>query len=217
MTTVPAGADVFTRRNAAGVFEATNLGAGDGYTLAFRSKGTVIHAPGFRASAVVPGRFAGFIVQAALRERLDPNLLRAVIRVESAFDERAVSSAGARGLMQLMPDTATRFGVRDSFDAEQNIAGGAKYLGVLLRMFRQDVPLALAAYNAGEGNVMRYKGIPPFRETRDYVRKIEGLLGVPSAPSAPPTGMMTFTPGSEGKVSSYSWTPKTGDPPAVEL
>jgi hypothetical protein len=150
----------------------------------------------------VPGRYDGLIVQAAARERLDPNLLRAVIRVESAFDERAVSSAGARGLMQLMPDTAARFGVRDAFDAEQNIAGGAKYLGVLLRMFRQDVPLALAAYNAGEGNVMRYKGIPPFRETRDYVRKIEGLLGAPVAAAAATTGMMTFTPGHEGKVSS---------------
>jgi soluble lytic murein transglycosylase-like protein len=103
---------------------------------------------------------------------VSPALVLAVISVESAGRTDAVSSAGATGLMQLMPDTATRFGVDDSTDAAQNIKGGVAYLEWLLDHFENDPLLALAGYNAGEGNVRRYEGVPPFSETRAYVPKV---------------------------------------------
>ncbi len=99
-------------------------------------------------------------------------LVRAVMRVESCFDPRAVSRVGARGLMQLMPETAAQLGVRDSFDADQNIAGGARYLSLLLGRFKNDTRLAIAAYNAGPSAVDTYRGIPPFPETRSYVQRV---------------------------------------------
>lgn len=99
-------------------------------------------------------------------------LVRAVMRVESCFDRNAVSRSGARGLMQLMPDTAAQLGVRDSFDADQNIAGGARYLSQLLARFKNDKRLAIAAYNAGPSAVDTHRGIPPFPETRSYVERV---------------------------------------------
>lgn len=108
----------------------------------------------------------------APRFGLDPRLVLAVIAAESAFDRMAVSPKGAQGLMQLMPDTASRFGVADAFDAEQNLRGGMTYLAWLLDQFRGDVDLALAGYNAGEKAVEQYRGIPPYDETREYVRRV---------------------------------------------
>lgn len=116
------------------------------------------------------------IHEAAGAYHLDPALIKAVMRTESAFDPLAVSPAGAQGLMQLMPALAREMGVADVFDPRQNIMGGAKYLRQLLDATGGSVPLALASYNAGPGNVARYKGIPPFKETREYVRKITRLL-----------------------------------------
>ena len=104
---------------------------------------------------------------------VEPNLLKAVIVVESGFNSRAVSKRGAVGLMQLMPATATRFGVSDRYDPRQNVRGGALYLGFLINRFRQNVRLALAAFNAGEDAVDRNSGqIPPFIETLEYVPKV---------------------------------------------
>jgi soluble lytic murein transglycosylase-like protein len=104
---------------------------------------------------------------------VEPNLLRAVIVVESGFNPRAVSKRGAVGLMQLMPQTATRFGVSNRYDPRQNVRGGALYLGFLINRFRQNVRLALAAFNAGEDAVARSSGqIPPFSETLEYVPKV---------------------------------------------
>lgn len=109
----------------------------------------------------------------ARRYGLSPSLLHAVIRAESAYNPTAVSRAGAQGLMQLMPGTAARYGVRDSFDPAENIRGGSAYLRDLLDMFGQDVKLALAGYNAGEGAVIKHgRQIPPYAETQDYVRKV---------------------------------------------
>lgn len=104
--------------------------------------------------------------------KVSPALVLAVIAVESSGRSDAVSGAGARGLMQLMPDTASRFGVSDSFSARDNIAGGVKYLDWLMGEFDSDPLLALAGYNAGEGAVRRHAGVPPYAETRDYVPKV---------------------------------------------
>jgi len=114
----------------------------------------------------------------ARRYGLSPSLLHAVIRAESAYNHRAVSHAGAQGLMQLMPATASRYGVRDSFDPADNIRGGAAYLRDLLDMFDQDVKLAIAGYNAGEGAVMKYgRSVPPYSETQGYVKKVLQYYG----------------------------------------
>ena len=113
------------------------------------------------------------IAQASEESRLEPALVHAVVRAESAYRADAVSSKGAIGLMQLMPATAERYGVSDPRDPAQNLRGGTRYLRDLLAMFDNDLKLALAAYNAGENAVIRYGNqIPPYDETRDYVRKV---------------------------------------------
>jgi hypothetical protein len=117
--------------------------------------------------------YADLIQEVALQHDLDPALLHAVIRVESAYNPVAVSHKGAVGLMQLMPATAQRFGVSDSTDPRENLNGGAKYLKLLLSLFNADMRLALAAYNAGENAVKRHGNrIPPYRETQHYVSKV---------------------------------------------
>jgi hypothetical protein len=105
------------------------------------------------------------------REGIDPKLVKSVMLIESDYNPRAVSRKGARGLMQLMPATARRYGVGDSFDAKENIRGGVKHLAELLSLFSGNIPLSLAAYNAGAGAVTKHSGIPPFPETREYVRR----------------------------------------------
>jgi soluble lytic murein transglycosylase-like protein len=116
------------------------------------------------------------IQEAARLYNISPALIRAVMRTESQFDPNAVSPVGAQGLMQLMPALAKEMGVTDPFDPRDNIIGGAKYLKQLLDSHRGNVSLTLASYNAGPGNVKRYRGIPPFKETRNYVRKITDIL-----------------------------------------
>jgi soluble lytic murein transglycosylase-like protein len=118
----------------------------------------------------------------APRYAIDPALAMAIISVESHFNERAVSSKNAQGLMQLMPDTAERFGVKDAFNAEQNIKGGLTYLRWLLAFFRGNVSLVAAAYNSGERTVEKYRGVPPYRETIDYVQKVINLYQKPTHP-----------------------------------
>lgn len=108
---------------------------------------------------------------------LDPKLVLSVIAVESNFETGAQSPKAAMGLMQLIPDTAARFNVRNAFDATQNLRGGIRYLRWLLSYYRGNITYALAAYNAGEGRVDRYRGVPPFPETRAYVRRVIGLYG----------------------------------------
>ncbi len=109
---------------------------------------------------------------AARRHGLDPDLVLAVVQVESGFRPDAVSPKGAQGLMQLMPGTANALGVLDPLDPGQNLDGGARHLGALVARYDGDLNRALAAYNAGEGAVARHRGVPPYRETRDYVKKI---------------------------------------------
>ncbi|WP_267530919.1 lytic transglycosylase domain-containing protein [Acinetobacter oleivorans] len=116
--------------------------------------------------------FDHIIKQAALQHGVSEGLIKAVMHTESGFNVNARSPVGAQGLMQLMPATARRFNVTNAFDAQQNIFAGAKYLSWLLKRFGGNTQMALAAYNAGEGNVDKYGGIPPFRETQDYVRRV---------------------------------------------
>lgn len=118
------------------------------------------------------GELEPLIKRHSSQQQLHPALIRAVIKAESNFDPRAVSRAGAIGLMQLMPQTAVRLDVRDMFDPDENVGGGTKYLRQLLDRFHGNLPLALAAYNAGENIVDRYQSLPPIDETRQYVRKV---------------------------------------------
>ncbi|CAO3355668.1 lytic transglycosylase domain-containing protein [Azospirillum melinis] len=122
-----------------------------------------------------PAEVVALVNSIAPKYGIDPALVLAVIQAESAFRTDAVSPKDAAGLMQLIPDTADRFGVGDVFDPRQNITGGVKYLRWLLAYFQGDVTLALAGYNAGEGAVDRYKGVPPYDETRNYVRIIRRI------------------------------------------
>ncbi|WP_052761080.1 lytic transglycosylase domain-containing protein [Sedimenticola thiotaurini] len=118
-------------------------------------------------------RYAPLIQEVARKVRLNPALLHAVIRTESAYDPRALSRTGARGLMQLMPETAKRYGVYDSWDPKSNLTGGATYLRDLLVMFDNDLRLAVAAYNAGENAVKRFGNrVPPYPETQAYVTRV---------------------------------------------
>ena len=122
--------------------------------------------------------FTGLIRETAQRYGVSPALVEAVVRTESAFNPWAVSPKGAQGLMQLMPQTASALGVRDSFNPHQNIDGGVRHLRYLLDRYPGNVAFAVAAYNAGEGAVEYYRGIPPYEETRQYVRKVLERSGI---------------------------------------
>lgn len=121
-------------------------------------------------------RFTDLIEQTASKYQVDPKLVHAVIQTESAYNSTAISSAGAVGLMQLMPETAKRFGVIDRNDPDQNVEGGTRYLKHLINLFEPNLHLAVAAYNAGENAVMKYNNtIPPYPETQNYVKQVLGL------------------------------------------
>jgi len=151
----------------------------------------------------------GYIAEAAKRNGVDPLLIYSVMHQESSFKSRAISPKGARGLMQLMPGTAVRFGVTNIFDPQQNIEGGARYMKFLLDRFDGDVSLALAGYNAGEGAVEKYGfRIPPYAETQEYVRRISyryNLLRDPNAASYAPS----LTRGQLAKLNGKQPTPLT--------
>ncbi|HET7435158.1 MAG TPA: lytic transglycosylase domain-containing protein [Thermoanaerobaculia bacterium] len=117
-------------------------------------------------------KYNDIIIEAAKHFDVDAALVSAVIKAESDYDAKTVSNKGARGLMQLMPATAERFGVTDSMDPTENIYAGTRYLRWLLKTFEGNADLAVAAYNAGEGNVWKYNGVPPFRETVNYINRI---------------------------------------------
>ena len=166
--------------------------AAKGYRLTYPGKGRVIHSSAYRMRRSYNGEYDHHIAAATSSYNVSLELVRAIIQVESDFDHLARSSKGAQGLMQLMPGTAARFGVRDPYDPRQNIFGGVQYLRVLLDMFGGDVELAAAAYNAGENAVIRYNGVPPYKETRGYVAKVQSLLGGAAMALA---GMSSYVPG----------------------
>lgn len=192
-----ASAQIYTRTNTRGVVEATNIPEVPGdYRLAYpKRKGIVIHSPEFRLRPSSHAEFNEHIETAAAWHGVPVSFVRAVIQTESQFDPRAVSSVGAQGLMQLMPATARRFGVADPFDPQQNIFGGVRYLRWLLDKFGGDQTLAAAGYNAGENAVVRYRGVPPYRETQGYVRRIMGILNGAGAEVPVVAAMASYTPG----------------------
>src|SRR5215813_10274088 len=148
---------------------------------ASRSTGMTRPALAIQPTAQAP--VFSLIQRLAQQYSVDPRLVRAIITVESNFDPYAVSRAGAQGLMQLMPDTAARYRVEDPFDPHANIEGGIRYLRDLLRLFPSDLRHVLAAYNAGEGAVQQYGGIPPYPETQRYVERVLTLYGVVFPPA----------------------------------
>ena len=168
-----------------------------GETRAKGKWGGSVSSPAKASNATLPPAEINHMVeQTAGRLQVDPQLVQAIIKVESEYDPKAVSSKGAMGLMQLIPETAQRFGVENPFNPKENIEGGVSYLKHLLDLFGGDLPLSLAAYNAGEGAVQRSGGIPSYAETRDYVRRVTNIYqsGPPQSgasaagykPQAPP-------------------------------
>lgn len=220
LAATPAEAQVYLRRNADGVLEATDSPETSEFRLRFSAKGVLIHSRGFRSRA--RPEFDPYIEDAAGKFGVSSDLIRAIIRVESSFDEYAVSSKGAKGLMQLMPATARRFGVSNPFDPAQAIMGGTEYLAYLLGLFRGNIDLAAAGYNAGENAVLRYGGVPPYKETRNYVVRVNAALG--SAPVVMSASSETRSPRTAGSASTTlgfsgslppSLQPTNGRPKAV--
>ena len=170
----PAAAQIYSWRDADGKLVLSDKPRpGDGAQTTYTEHG----APAVRATQGSTAKSAPYeasITEHARRQKVAADLVRAVIQVESAFNPVAVSSKGAMGLMQLMPATAVEMGVGNPFDPDQNIRGGVAYLRRLLDRYNGNVELALAAYNAGMGNVEKYGDVPPFKETKNYVKKVTG-------------------------------------------
>jgi soluble lytic murein transglycosylase-like protein len=182
MGSFPAQADIYSYRDENGVLNFTNIRPNNAQykiRVAYKDPRPAIHPSTVSYSygngynpVTVPARLYAIVNEAADDYGVDKSLVQAVIHAESAFNTQAVSAKGASGLMQLMPETAQRFGVHDIFDPEENIMGGVRYLRELLDTFGNDMRLALAAYNAGEKSVLRYGGVPPFPETVNYVDRV---------------------------------------------
>jgi soluble lytic murein transglycosylase-like protein len=170
----PASADIYKYVDAEGVLHLTNVPTQTGvkYTLIMREKRVLLN----RKLGVNISQYDELIRKASGKYNVEPALVKAIIKAESNFNHRAVSRKGAKGLMQLMPATASYLQVQDSFHPENNIEGGVKYVRYLLNFFNGNLPLALAAYNAGENAVVKYKGIPPYRETQVYVQRVLNYL-----------------------------------------
>jgi soluble lytic murein transglycosylase-like protein len=182
---VPARADVYSYTDAAGIIHFTNVPQAQGgkWKRLFKTgpgkagarRGACEHCDAVPARDTSPERLSRFdahITEAASVYQIPDALIRAVIKVESDFDPRVISSVGARGLMQLMPDTQVNMGVRDPFDARENILGGTRLLRVLANRFDGDLVLTLAGYHAGAAAVEKYEGIPPYETTQQYVRQV---------------------------------------------
>jgi soluble lytic murein transglycosylase-like protein len=163
---LPAAADIYMYIDSNGVMHFTNVPTSTDYQVYIKER------PKRRGGGIDANRFDRYIDEAATLNDVAFPLLKAVIRAESAFDPKAVSKKGALGLMQIMPENLEAFRVHDPFDPWQNIMGGARYLKVLIQRFNGQVPLALAAYNAGPHMVDAHRGIPPFPETEEYVKRV---------------------------------------------
>jgi soluble lytic murein transglycosylase-like protein len=162
-------ADIYKYVDKNGTINLTNIPTNPqvDYVLVYREKRVL-----FNIKANDVAKYDQIINRTAEKYKVDPALVKAVIKTESNFNHRAVSPKGAQGLMQLMPSTAYALQVPDSFHPDSNVEGGVKYLRYLIELFRNDLSLALAAYNAGENAVIKHRGIPPYRETQNYVQRV---------------------------------------------
>lgn len=158
-----ASADIYRFKDENGVWHFTNINNDKRYKLYIRYHDN---------PTLYINDYAKTIDDASNKYGVESSLIKAVIRAESAFDHKATSSKGAQGLMQLMPYTADYLSVEDAYDPEDNINGGTKYLGMLLERFSNNTQFALAAYNAGPESVEKYNGVPPFEETKNFVKKV---------------------------------------------
>ncbi len=166
--------DIYKYVDADGVIHITNIPTDHNvpYVLIMREKRVILQLNG-----PITNNYEDLIVKASERYHVDSALVKAIIKAESNFNHRAVSPVGARGLMQLMPATAATLQVQDSFQPENNIDGGVRYLRYLMNLFNGNLPLVLAAYNAGENTVLRYNNrIPPYQETQTYVKRVLGYF-----------------------------------------
>ena len=173
---LPAQADIYAFKDASGVIHFTNVPSDPRYAGMVRAPYRVSTPKPVKTSyrpPLNPDRYAPLVEKVAREHSVDRALLQAMIATESGFDPYAVSPKGAVGLMQLMPETARRYGVRNRYDPAENIQGGAKYLRDLMQKFNNDLSLTLAAYNAGEDAIIQYGNrIPPYRETLQYVPRV---------------------------------------------
>lgn len=171
MATEAVYADIYKYVDNEGILHLTNVPSNHNakYILILKEKRILFQ------SAIDVKKFDHIISNAAKKFRIDPALIKAIIKAESNFNHQAVSRVGAQGLMQLMPATAYALQVEDSFHPEKNIEGGTRYLRYLLNIYSGNLTLALAAYNAGESAVARYNNVPPYRETQNYVKRVLSL------------------------------------------
>jgi soluble lytic murein transglycosylase-like protein len=209
----PAAAQIYCWRDASGNLVYSDRGP-QGPAPSFKVIGTPFRSTR-RAEARYVNRYDDLIEKHAATYAVSPQLLRAVMQVESGFNPRAVSSRGAMGLMQLMPGTAIEMGVRNPFDPDQNIRGGAAYLRLLLNRYAGNEQLALAAYNAGPETVARYGSrVPPYRETRKYLAQVSNRAGSRSTPSSgvgPKSGAPPPSKPATTSARVYKYWEKTAD------
>lgn len=167
---LPAHADIFVKRNSDGTLVFSNCPTGETWDVYYREKPRHVQAARKRA------HFEKLISDIAMHQGLDPHVIKSIVQVESGYNPSALSSKGAIGLMQLMPETASAMGVSNPWDPTQNITAGIKYFSALLSRYKGDLMKALAAYNAGPTAVDVYGGIPPYQETEEYVRSVLALI-----------------------------------------
>ncbi len=185
----PAHADIYRYTDENGVMHITNLPTSPDYKLWIKERRVIIKA------GIDMTKYGPLIQKASDKYKVDYSLVKAVIKAESNFNHKAVSPKGAQGLMQLMPKTASTLQVKDSFEPESNIEGGVKYLKYLMNVYNGHLHLALAAYNAGEKAVARYGGIPPYAETKGYVKRVLALYKQYSAePKEGRTAVVSMRP-----------------------
>ena len=199
LSALPALADIVPYRDAKGRLVYVNTNDKE-LTLAVKKRGFSGAVDIFKKrKARMPG-IEEHIEKTALENSIDPRLVHAIIEVESAWNPGARSRVGAQGLMQLMPATARQYGVRNAYDPTENVTGGIRYLRYLLDRFNNNLTISLAAYNAGPTAVKTYGGIPPFKETQNYVRRIRKIYGMASPAKSNRLGSIYVTVGEDGKI-----------------